>query len=104
MTQQTRTQRRTERETGDEDPFTGEAGQPTTREEMLREGAAAEAPDADVTDPDMVGTRAGGHAAQSVGSRHQAQEAEGRGHGRYHKADEKPWEDRTPPKKARDAR
>lgn len=99
MPEHNKTQRRTERETGGEGDNVGQAGQPTTREEMLREGAAEAAPDADVTDPHMVGTRGGGHAAQDVGSRHQEQEAGGVGHGRLHKSDEKPWDDREPPKR-----
>lgn len=98
MTQTTRTQRRTERETDPRDEKRGQAAQPTTREEALREPTTD---NADVSDPEMRGSRAGGHAAQDVGSRHQEQEATGPGHGRYHKSDEKPWSDRTPPKTAR---
>ncbi len=98
MTGQSKTPRENGREPTGKGKHSGMAGQPTTREEMLRDPAAL---DADLADPNIRGTRGGGHAAQSVGARHQEEEASGPGRGRYHKSDEKPWEDQTPPRRGR---
>lgn len=87
------TQRRTERDT---QPRGGNPTGPTTREEMLRAGAAA---GTEPAEPRATHSVSGGHEAQDIASRDQIG-----GHGRLHKADEQPLWERKPGGKPANAR